>query len=165
MTRQAATLRLRLVAAEHVERIGQRMEARRLELGLTRRDIAGRVGGKTNENSVYRWERGKHEPEAETLQLLVTALEVDDVSYFMSPEPELGTPDLMAALPSGREVDQLTRIERKLDRLLKHFAVAELEVPPDDLGQIAQDSAPTSPRSPRAGSPRGKDARQDSGAG
>lgn len=151
MTRTSAILRLQLVAAEHVERIGQRIESRRKELKLNRRELAQRVGGATNENAVYRWERGKHRPEDSTLELLALALEVD-VAYFMTPEPVPGTPDLMGALP-GRQSPQtqLDRLETKIDALLEHLKVVvvfdEMHDVSDPGAAFERETEPTGPPS------------------
>lgn len=115
MTAATSRLRLQLVAAEHSERIGRRIEARRLELGLKRREVAERIPGPTNENAIYRWENGKHRPGDEMLERIAKALEVADASYFMLPDPVPDTPDLMAALPNANsDNSQMDRIEAAL---------------------------------------------------
>jgi transcriptional regulator with XRE-family HTH domain len=107
-------LRLTLAMAEHVERIGARIRARREELGLSRRALAKKMAGIVTENDIYRWERGQHKPGDDKLEALGLALEVD-VSYFMLPEPQAGAPDLMASLNSESQLD---RIEEKLDIII-----------------------------------------------
>ncbi len=110
MTSNVQALRLQLMAVEHLERIGNRMRTRREELHLTRREVAERVGGKTNENSIYRWEKAKHAPEADTLERIATALEVD-VSYFVVASGNgKPTPDVTATLSTDRGLGQAGEI-------------------------------------------------------
>lgn len=109
----AQRLRLQAVAADFVERMGRRMQDRREALGLSRADVARRMPGKTNENAVYRWEKGLHQPNPDTLQAMAEVLECD-VAYFMTADPEeRKTPDFFAP----NEMTQLDRIEAKLDNL------------------------------------------------
>lgn len=133
-TTETQRLRLRLVAAEHVERIGARIRKRREELGLSRGKLVEKMQGKVTENDLYRWERGQHRPSDDTLSDLAKALEVD-VSYFLVEEPEAATADLLATLSAGTDLHTLAmtllravaRLEEQVDRLERHAAV-----PPDE---------------------------------
>lgn len=123
------------MAAEHVERIGNRIRERREELGLSRDDLAREMPGKTNGNAIYRWEKGLHEARPDALEALATALDVP-VSYFYVDQPDKSeTPDLGAALngngptPSEdllRIRDQLDRIETTVNRLQEFIETPEL---------------------------------------
>jgi transcriptional regulator with XRE-family HTH domain len=108
-------LRLQLVAAEFLERMGDRIRERRENLGYSRSDVARLMPGKTSENQVYRWEKGLHQPNPDTLQALAEALDCA-VSDLMSPTPDKSaTPDLFAV--SDDEDGQLQRIEERLDEV------------------------------------------------
>lgn len=126
-TSDAQRLRLQLVAADFVERMGARIRERRESMGLKRPDLARLMSGKVNENAIYRWETGKHQPMADTLEELARVLECD-VAYFMAPEPEESeTPDPFADEPQGAEPQlgqalaelqrELSEVNRKLDAL------------------------------------------------
>ena len=93
-TSPAQRLRLQAVAAEFLERMGAQIRARREELQLSRADVAREMPGKVNENQVYRWEKGRHQPNPDTLEALAKVLKCD-VATFMSPPPtQTETPDL-----------------------------------------------------------------------
>lgn len=94
-TSEAARLRLAAVAAEYLERMGQRIRERREELGLSRADVARAMPGKTNENAIYRWEKGAHRPQDDALEALAGVLGVEDWTYFIATEPDKSaTPDM-----------------------------------------------------------------------
>lgn len=110
-TSPAQRLRLQLVAADFLERMGQRLRERREEMKLSRADVARKMPGKVSENQVYRWELGKHQPNPDTLQALAGVLE-RDVGYFMAaPADKTETPDLSVV---NGDRDQLERIETQL---------------------------------------------------
>lgn len=118
MDRRADLLRLQAMAIDMAERIGNRLRARREELGLSRPRLAKMLPGSVDANQIYKWEKGLHRPQDDTLQALAEVLEVD-VSYFHMAEPEAGTPDLMGALSDGSQLD---RVEAKLDLVLRRLA-------------------------------------------
>jgi transcriptional regulator with XRE-family HTH domain len=104
------------MAAEMAERIGQRMQARRAELGLTQAEVATRIEGKTTSDQVSRWERGRHQPQ--NLAPIAKALEVD-ASYFYAPEPnKTVTPDLLdgALAGDGSIQEQLAEMGKAIDK-------------------------------------------------
>lgn len=106
------------MAAEHIARIGARIRQRREELGLSQRELAEALPGKSDGNQVSKWERGKHRVGDDTLDAIAEVLRCD-VSYFHMPEPESGTADLMGALSTEvRLLDRLDEIDAKLERLL-----------------------------------------------
>lgn len=133
-TARAEALRLALVVQLHAERIGRRIQGRRLELKAeepkwTQPYVAEKVNeitsGKATGAEVSRWETGRHRPEDETLDALAAVLGVD-VAYFHTDAPKRTgeTPDVLASL-NGGEPSQLDRIEEKLDRLLRRTAPSE----------------------------------------
>lgn len=105
------------MAREHVARIGTGMRLRREELGLTQRELADLLPGKSDSNQVSKWERGEHRPNDETLEHIALALKVD-VSHFHAPAPTGGPADLLGALARNDRDEQLDRIEAKLDAVL-----------------------------------------------
>lgn len=113
-TRALDVRRFTLMAAEHVVRMGARIKARREEVGLTQRELAEKIPGKSDGNQVSKWERGEHRVSDDTLEHIARALDVD-AGYFMVAEPVPGSADLVGALA---EQSQLDRIEAKLDELL-----------------------------------------------
>lgn len=114
--------RFEQMAAAHLKRMGERIKDRRLELGLSRREVANALPGKTNENAVYRWEKGKHRPEDDTLEALATVLKTT-VGYFLTDEPlaDASTPELFG-------VTQLDRIEKALKDLTSQGAVLSSQI-------------------------------------
>lgn len=145
MTRQVTQLRMKgtsvagrrrfeLMAAEYLERMGQRMRERREELGLSRSQVARAMPGKTTENQVYRWEKGLHRPQDDTLEALVAVLKVNDVSYFLAAQPDkTETPDLVGTMSGERS--QLNRIETLLlenQRIMRDLAAGLM---PDEPAQ------------------------------
>lgn len=124
-TSDAQRLRLQLVAAEFLERMGRRMRERREELGYSRAEVARRMPGKTNENQVYRWEKGLHSPNVDTLEALAKVLDCE-VAYFMTEPPDkTETPNLFAVNGDG---DRLIEIDKKLDALLDHVSRLEAQM-------------------------------------
>lgn len=116
MTGTSERLRLEWMAAEYVERIGGRIRQRREELELSRDDLARKMPGKTTGNQIYRWEKGRHEPQPDTLEALAHALKVDVAYFFAGPSSGGATPDLMATV-NGNQPDDLQQIQAQLDRI------------------------------------------------
>lgn len=130
-TSPSARRRFELMASEYLERMGERIRARREELGLSRSDVARQMPGKTNENAIYRWEGGKHRPHDDALEALAQVLDVP-VRYFLADEPDKTvTPDLVGTLNAGgdrSQADQLDRIEQSIRdaRAEREQAAAEI---------------------------------------
>ena len=127
-TSQIQRARLELVAAEFLTRTGERLRERREEMGLSRGEVARKMPGKVSENQIYRWEKGQHQPNPDTLEELAKVLE-RDVYYFMSPPPDdeasRETPDPFATNDDAgllARLDQLdtkiTVLDQKISRLL-----------------------------------------------
>jgi transcriptional regulator with XRE-family HTH domain len=131
-TTPVARRRFELMAAEYLERLGNRLREKREELGLSRPEVARRMPGKTTENQVYRWEKGLHRPHDDALEALAGILG-ESVGYFLAAAPDkTQTPDLMATV-TGADDDRLARIEEKLEA-----AEAQRE---DLAAQIAEQNA------------------------
>lgn len=106
--------RFQLVAAEFLVRMGDRIRTQRENLGLSRPDVARLMPGKVSENQIYRWELGKHQPKADTLEALAAVLETT-TGALMAPEPDKSqTPD---PFTSPEDAAQLDRIEQRLDQV------------------------------------------------
>jgi transcriptional regulator with XRE-family HTH domain len=117
-TSTTSRLRLQLVAAEYLERMGQRMRLRREHLGMTRGDVARAMPGKTNENAIYRWEKGLHRPEDDALEALASVLQVTGAGWFFA--DELKDPDAPTPSPfAGQDgtADQFDAITARLERI------------------------------------------------
>lgn len=127
---RVARLRLQLVASDMSRRIGLRIRQRRVEMGLTQKQVAVRMATPDlDKQRLSDWERGHNKPSERYLKELVAALEVPDVSYFYE-DPE--QPDVLDALGSDGSGpspetnaaaiaelnERLDRIEGKLDQLL-----------------------------------------------
>lgn len=123
-------LRFRLVAAEFLQRMGERIRERRKALGLSRADVARKMPGKVSENQVYRWELGQHQPKPDTLEALAKVLECD-VVYFMAPELDKRRPPDLHAL-SG-ESSQLDHIEQTLNHLEEQIRLLRVETAARDV--------------------------------
>jgi transcriptional regulator with XRE-family HTH domain len=105
------------MAAEYVARIGERIRTRREELGLTQEEVARRLPGKVTGQRVSLWERGEHQPRADSLEALAKALDVS-VSYFLAAQPDkTQTPDLVGTMSNERSnggyisEDRMRRLE------------------------------------------------------
>lgn len=144
-TTESQRLTLLAMAAEFTERVGKRILAARLEMELTKAEVARRMLGKVDGSQIARWEKGLHMPSQSALEELARVLE-RDVSYFLVPEPEPGVGDLLGALVT--EETQLDRIERKLDEVLRRLEGDEPQEPPGDLG-LDLSKPPPKPRNPR----------------
>jgi transcriptional regulator with XRE-family HTH domain len=126
-TDRVARLRFELVATEFLVRMGARIEEHRKLRGLSRADLARALPGKVNENQVYRWERGKHQPNPDTLQAIANVLEVD-VAVLMAPEPEkAATPDLSSQPSNADIMAYLNRLEGLIRQLGLDMAARDLE--------------------------------------
>lgn len=127
-------LRLQLVAAEYLERMGARMRSRREELRMTRGDVARAMPGRTNENAIYRWEKGQHRPEDDALEALARVLQVSGAGWFFaedtkkadtpSPFPEPAVEGELAEILEAIRA-QLTEQTRVLDEIKAHAANVE----------------------------------------
>lgn len=84
------------MAAEHKERVGARIRAAREAKGWSQRELAIKLPGRVDGPSVSRWERGITYPE-QYIDHLATVLD-QDISYFLAPEPQSGSADLLGAL-------------------------------------------------------------------
>lgn len=119
------------MAAEHVERMGARIRELRERAGLTQKDLAELIPGKTDSSQVSKWERGENRPLDNTLEHIARALNCD-VGVFHAPDPEEPeSPDLMTALGAQGSVarleERLERIENALDELLAQASEQEIE--------------------------------------
>lgn len=123
------------MAAEHRSRVGGRIAQAREAKGWSQRELARQLPGKVDGPSVSRWETGKVYPE-QYIDALAEALDVD-VSYFLAPAPEPGTPDLMGALADADDADirslviglgqEVQRLREQIDRLERRE-----DAPPDE---------------------------------
>src|SRR4051794_6522733 len=124
-TSALARRRLELVAAEYVVRMGRRIAQAREEAGMSQNDLARELPGKVGAQMVSKWERGLHEPRSDTLEAIAGVLK-RPVAYFMTDEPEPGTPDLMRALNGGD--DKLDEAIATLRQLVERQAALEAAV-------------------------------------
>lgn len=149
-TSKISRLRLRLVVAEYLERMGQRIRSRREELGMSRSDVARAMPGKTNENAIYRWEKGLHRPEDDALEALAGVLQVGSPGWFFAdddatqrsatPNP-FGGDDLASQFATlqqvmlGQLAEHAQRVEELLarqSRLLERIEGLVLTLPTDE---------------------------------
>lgn len=105
--------RVQLMAAEYKSRVGNRIRAAREAKGWTQSRLARELPESIDGPSVSRWENAKVAPGPDYLEALAAALDVD-LSYFLAPEPAEGAPDLLGALGTGGEAQQLDRLEHAL---------------------------------------------------
>lgn len=124
LSRNVSALRLQLMAAEYMKRMGERIAAAREAKGWSQGQLARAVeelrrqdnpdAANIDPSSISRYEKGKVEPNAKMKDYLAKALD-QPVVYFMTPEPDKSTtPDLSLVKPDD---DRLARIEERLDQL------------------------------------------------
>lgn len=163
------------MAAAYLERMGERIRTRREELGLSRGEVARRMPGKTNENAIYRWEKGLHRANPDALEALAQVLDVP-VAHFMAPSPDddekpmlelLHGSDMHFAadlkgmkkkldaleLEHARHVEVIETMLARQTQLLTNIEALVLALPPDaetaaDL-RTAEGEAPPAAQSPR----------------
>jgi transcriptional regulator with XRE-family HTH domain len=111
------------VAAEYVQRMGERIQERRKELGLTQLELALALPGKVGADQVSRWERGIHKPEDDTLEEIAVVLKVP-VAYFLAeaPAPDAPTPSPFAG--ADALADGLRSLEQRMIDALGEFTQA-----------------------------------------
>lgn len=144
---RADSLRLELQMAEEAERIGGRMRERRLELGLTQREVADRIPGSTEGKDISRWEGGHHRPVSDTLDAIATALETDVGDLYAGPvatrKSKGPTPDLLSKLDRQTAQSLSERLDEALEilhSLRAALAAAEIDPRPDqDDGRSGED--------------------------
>lgn len=112
--------RFERMAREHVKLIGRRIRERRKELGIGPTELARRLPGKVDTQQLYRWERGVHRPNDDTLESLARVLEVS-VGYFFADEPD------KTATPDPFEADVQTKLDRILTALDRAGLLTERE--------------------------------------
>jgi transcriptional regulator with XRE-family HTH domain len=137
-TDRLAARRFALVAAEFVQRLGERIAERRKELGLTQLELALALPGKVGADQVSRWERGIHKPEDDTLEEIATVLKVP-VAFFVVDKPDkASTPSPFA----GHDAisDRLDAIEESVKRQLAEHAAAVEDLIEKQNGLLARQS-------------------------
>jgi transcriptional regulator with XRE-family HTH domain len=130
-------LRIMLDMSMRSAAIGAAIRRAREEKNWKQRNLAaqipGRAGVTINAQTVSNWERGKHTPDMETLEIVAQALG-KPVSYFLSngaePEAEETTPsaarELLAAAAAQREAAEV--LADAAEALLKVSQVLAKEV-------------------------------------
>lgn len=116
---RAARLRLALCMAREAEAIGARMRELREEMGLTQRELAKLLPGKTEGKDISRWENAKHRPGTDTLDHIAEVLGTTVADLHAGPvadrEPQGPTPDPFAR--PDPTLAALKRIEERLSEL------------------------------------------------
>lgn len=91
--------------AREAENIGARMKELREGLGLTQRELAEKLPGKTEGKDISRWENGKHRPSPDTLAAIADALGTTLQDLHAGPlagrKDKGPTPDPFAVSQSG----------------------------------------------------------------
>lgn len=132
------------MASDMARQVGARIAQARKEKKWTQRQVADAMDVKPSidKSRISEWERGVHIPNERYMNLIAKALE-HEVAWFYAEDDE--TPDLVATL--NGDVDQLDRIEAKLDALKEWvselLAHAEGIEPPDDVDLPQPTDAPT----------------------
>lgn len=141
-------LRLRLMASEMAEQIGERIRQRRMQLGLKQRELADLLNEPAIDNQrISDWERGVNKPSERYMQSLARALERDVAWFYGSGKGP--TPDLMAGNGNSEREERLERIEAELAAvrgLLQALATRlEADVPPPPPGEVGRRLQAVSP--------------------
>ena len=119
------------MAAEYLQRMGERMAERRKELGLTQEQVARQLPGETSGAHVSRWERGLHRPSDDTLEALAKVLKVDVAYFLAAPAAKLnGTPDPFAE--SAGLTARVEELHAKLDRIMQALRITDVSQRPGD---------------------------------
>lgn len=114
---RVARLRLQLVASEMGLRIGQRIRARRQEVGYaTQKQLADAIkkilpAHAVDAQRVSDWERGVNRPSEDYFRALVTVLRVPSVGYFFESDEEVAEPDSTPG-PFPARMDFSERLDR-----------------------------------------------------
>lgn len=152
--------RFALMVALHREMVGQRIAARRLEIGLSQETLGDRVGVRAR--TISRWETGGSLGRIENLERVASALETS-VADLMTPITEAdGKPTDLNISPVEVLRDQLSRIEGKLDELLSAQAAERVKQAVADAAQESRDKRSAARQAPRA---KGKRAGDGKGGG
>lgn len=124
------------MAAEYLERMGERIRQRREEFGLTQEELARQMPGQVTGARISLWERGKNRPRDDSLESLAKVLKVD-VAYFMADEPDKSrTPDLFAIEDGDKSMDAVIRnLLREQGRILAEIKATQKEIK-DALGAL-----------------------------
>jgi len=135
---RAYLLRLAARMAEEAELIGRRMAERRIELGLTQREVAERMPGSTQGSDVSRWARGKHSPEpmpqiAEALATTIADLVSGPLAERAAKEQD--APDLLDKLSEKTSNGQLSALRGEVAQLGDQIAALETTLLAE-LGQL-----------------------------
>lgn len=127
--------RLRLVAEHYKLEVGQAIRKRRLELGLTQKELADLTHYKEPQ-SVSRWERGENLPG--DLTIIATALKLTLAELVANIEP----PDRRTARKFGRatkpEPSQLDRIEEMVSAIDERLRVMQARAATRDAEVLAR---------------------------
>ena len=106
--------------AREAENIGGRIKELRDELGLTQRELADALPGKTEGKDVSRWENGKHRPGPDTLGHIADVLDTTVADLHAGPlvtrKPNGPTPDPFANRTQAASA--VDRIEADVQSLL-----------------------------------------------
>lgn len=100
--------------AEEAENFGAQIKQRREALGLTQRELAQMLPGKTEGKDISRYETGKHMPGENTRRALAKALGTTVGALYVEPaRPKLAAPDPFAA----DEPAYVTELRAQLNRI------------------------------------------------
>lgn len=166
-TRDVESLRLRLVAAEYLKRMGERIAEARKAKNWRQAQLARRVeelrrerdphAASIESSTISRWETGKVEPSAQMKEYLAQALDVP-VNYFLMAEPDKTvTPDPFAG--NGTTTTDLearvAKIESDVAQILKLVRkLASGRAPAKRPATAEVDQAPLVANPPKTGRKR-----------
>jgi transcriptional regulator with XRE-family HTH domain len=114
------------MAVDFLERMGARIRDRRLQLRLSRADLARLMPGKVSENQIYRWEMGKHQIRPDTLEALAEALDCTVADLMVVNGDAEPTPDPFGG--PGAAEDPLVRLEDQIRLLRAELALSRAEM-------------------------------------
>ena len=155
--------RLRLAArmAEEAELIGGRIKELRERLGMTQRELASKLAGKTEAKDISRWENGKHVPESATMSALAEALSTSVLDLRAGPEakrhePKQGDLDQLTGSSERRETgDGSHHTIDEVYELLRKVRLHQLQGAIEDVVEAEREAAALRSQPParrRAGS-------------
>lgn len=123
-----------LMAAEHVQALGERIRLRREELGMTQDEVARAMQGSVDGQRISKWERGENRPRDESLEDLARVLKTTPAALLIPLTEKGATPDLSSPAQDDdsvmRRVEDLLKQQNELlarqsdilDRIEKNIA-------------------------------------------
>lgn len=100
---------------------GANLRRLRKGLGMTQREVAEQLPGKTEGKDISRYEKGQHIPGPDTRSALAKILGVSVAAFYETEDEVKPTPDPFAY--KAVDVERAVKMEAMLQALLDHFEI------------------------------------------